>query len=67
MDADEPVYYCGRMTFAGRMQLDPEPPEWCENLVENEGDVCSVHAEGDDEDARAEAAREQAWEDARWD
>jgi hypothetical protein len=43
-------HYCPAQTFAGRYYIDPEPPEYCEEEVENEGDYCPKHEEQDDED-----------------
>ena len=40
----DPIY-CPAQTFAGHYYIDPEPPEWCENEVENEGDYCPEHEE----------------------
>lgn len=60
------AFYCGVQTQPVRY-VDPAPAEYCDVEVEHLGDLCPAHAEADDEDARAEAAREQAWEDSRWD
>ena len=43
------TYYCPAQTFAGRYYIDPEPPSWCENEVEEEGAFCAEHEEQDDE------------------
>ena len=43
------IYYCPVQTFAGRMFEDPEPPGFCWNEVENEGDLCPEHDDGDDD------------------
>lgn len=57
-DAGESVehqrYTCGAMTFPGRRYVDPEPPEYCEEEVEQEGDLCPRHEGFDDEDPRWE-------------
>jgi len=42
------VIYCPAQTFAGRYYIDPEPPEWCANEVQNEGDYCPQHEEQDE-------------------
>lgn len=41
---------CGVQTRAARMYEDPEPAEYCEEEVENEGDVCTKHDEDDEPD-----------------
>ncbi|AYN58887.1 hypothetical protein PP634_gp61 [Arthrobacter phage Richie] len=41
-------HYCPAQTFAGRYHIDPEPPEYCENEVEEEGQHCPAHEEQDD-------------------
>jgi hypothetical protein len=47
--APEPeTFYCPAQTFAGRRYIDPEPPEYCETEVENEGEYCPAHEEQDD-------------------
>ena len=51
---DDPIL-CHAQTFAGRMYNDPEPASYCENEVENLGDLCSEH----DEDDRADELYEQ--------
>ena len=47
----DPIY-CPAQTFAGRYYNDPEPPEYCEAEVENEGDYCPKHEVEDDYDPR---------------
>jgi hypothetical protein len=37
------TFYCPVEVRAARMHEDPEPAEFCENEVENEGDACSAH------------------------
>ena len=41
------IYLCPVQTIAGRMYEDPEPPEFCWNEVENEGDLCAEHEDAD--------------------
>lgn len=43
----DPIY-CPAQTFAGRMYDDPAPAEYCENEVDEEGELCADH----DADAR---------------
>jgi hypothetical protein len=43
------THYCPAQTFAGRRYIDPEPPEYCEAEVEEEGQYCPQHEEQDDE------------------
>jgi hypothetical protein len=43
------IHYCPAQTFAGRYYIDPEPPEYCETEVEQEGDYCPKHEEQDDD------------------
>ena len=42
------VIYCPAQTRPARMYQDPEPAEFCETEVENEGDYCPKHEEQDD-------------------
>lgn len=42
------THFCPAQTFAGSYYIDPEPPSWCDNEVESEGDYCPVHEEQDD-------------------
>jgi hypothetical protein len=42
------TFYCPAQTFAGRRYIDPEPPEYCETEVEEEGQYCPAHEEQDD-------------------
>lgn len=44
------MFYCGVQTRAARMYEDPEPAEYCEAEVENDGDVCSRHDADDEPD-----------------
>jgi hypothetical protein len=44
------THYCPAQTFAGRMHDDPQPAEFCENEVDNEGDLCPDHEEDDRSD-----------------
>lgn len=37
------VFYCGVETRAASWYVDPEPAEFCENEVANEGDLCPRH------------------------
>ncbi|UUG70010.1 hypothetical protein SEA_ZUCKER_51 [Arthrobacter phage Zucker] len=48
MSEPSEVHYCAAQTFAGRYHIDPEPPEWCDVEVGNEGDYCAQHEEQDD-------------------
>lgn len=43
------TFYCPVEVRAARMYEDPEPAEYCENEVENDGDACNQHEpdEGD--------------------
>lgn len=43
------TFYCGAQTFAGSYHVDPQPPEWCEEEVVNEGDLCPRHEPEDDD------------------
>ena len=55
--------YCPAQTFAGRYYIDPEPPEWCSNEVEQEGDLCDRHNEDDRSDELYEAWLESKYND----
>jgi hypothetical protein len=44
------VIYCPAQTFAGRYHIDPQPPEYCDVEVENEGDLCPQHDDDDRSD-----------------
>ena len=46
---DYPIY-CPAQTRPARMFVDPEPAELCENEVEDYGDYCPDHEEGDWDD-----------------
>ena len=46
--------------------VDPEPAEYCENEVENEGDLCARHEADDRADADYDDYREAQAEDARY-
>jgi hypothetical protein len=43
------IYHCPAQTFAGRYHIDPEPPQWCDAEVEEEGAYCAAHEEQDDD------------------
>lgn len=46
---------CNYMMFPGRMHVDPEPPEYCDEDVENDEDeYCPQHQALFDEDSIAE-------------
>lgn len=53
------VFYCGVQTQPVRY-VDPQPAEYCEAVVENEGDVCPAHEEPDD-DFGWDEFRESRW------
>ena len=53
------VIYCTAQTFRGTRE---EPSEYCENEVDDEGDLCADH----DEEERATEAYEN-WKDSRYD
>lgn len=55
------VIYCPVQIRAARMYEDPEPAEYCENEVEDEGDLCPKH----EDDDRADEAYD-AWKDSRY-
>jgi hypothetical protein len=42
-EADDTVHHCAFMTHPGSMYVDPEPPEYCTNVVEHDGDLCPEH------------------------
>jgi hypothetical protein len=42
------VIYCPAQTRPARMYIDPEPAEYCETEVEEEGQYCPLHEEQDD-------------------
>lgn len=64
MTGEEEVFYCAAETRAGSYY---DPPEFCEEEVEVDGDLCYWHdpdgAEADRADSIAEARREAAWDD----
>ena len=37
------VIYCPAQAHPGSFYIDPTPPEYCENEVESEGDLCPEH------------------------
>lgn len=41
--AENEIHTCAQMTHPGSMHVDPEPAEYCETEVENEGDLCPAH------------------------
>jgi len=41
--ADDTVYTCAYIIHPGSMYVDPEPPEYCSNIVDREGDFCEEH------------------------
>ena len=41
--ADDTVYTCAYMIHPGSMYVDPEPPTYCDNVVERDGDFCEEH------------------------
>ena len=41
--ADPTVYHCAYVIHPGRMYIDPEPPTYCENVVEGDGNFCAEH------------------------
>ena len=53
--SDEPIY-CPAQTFVGNRI---EPPEFCDNEVDDHGDLCQIHEEAD----RADEEYEQYLED----
>lgn len=59
------AFYCGVETRAASMYVDPEPAEFCEEEVENQGDLCTRHEEDDRADADYDDYREAQLEDAR--
>jgi hypothetical protein len=59
MSADHPIY-CTAQTFRATRE---EPSEYCENEVDDHGDLCADH----DEEDRAAAAYEAWREDSRYD
>lgn len=42
-EADQSDYHCAYMIHPGSMYVDPEPPTYCENIVERDGDFCAEH------------------------
>lgn len=46
--AAEEVFYCDVQTRAASWHVDPEPAEYCEEEVENEGDRCTRHEPEDE-------------------
>jgi hypothetical protein len=43
------TFYCDVEVRAASWHVDPEPAEFCENEVENEGDLCAKHEPEDDD------------------
>ena len=42
-EADESIYTCAYMIHPGSMYVDPEPPTYCDNVVDHDGDFCEEH------------------------
>lgn len=42
-DEDHTLYTCAYIIHPGSMYVDPEPPTYCDNVVDHEGDFCSEH------------------------
>lgn len=42
-ESDDSVYTCAFVIHPGSMYVDPEPPTYCDNVVEHEGDLCPEH------------------------
>lgn len=59
----EPIY-CPAETYR---QTRDNPAEYCEEEVENEGDLCSRHEADDRDDYDRERLEEDARDDARFD
>ena len=36
-------HHCAFIVHPGSMYIDPEPPTYCDNVVDNEGDYCAEH------------------------
>lgn len=43
------THYCNVEVRPASMHVDPEPAEYCENEVENDGDICSKHEPDEDD------------------
>ena len=56
--------YCPAQTYA---QTFDSPAEWCENEVENSGDLCTDHEADDRDNYDRERLMEDARDDARYD
>lgn len=48
------TFYCNVEVRPASMYVDPEPAEYCEAEVENDGDLCPRHEPYDDEDRWSE-------------
>ena len=57
------TYHCGIMTRAASLHEDPEPAEWCENEVSEEGEICTRHEDEFDAIARAEDDEYDRWKE----
>ena len=44
-ETDQSVHHCAFMIHPGSMYVDPEPPEYCSNVVDHDGDFCAEHEE----------------------
>lgn len=62
MSAD--TIYCPAQTYA---QTFDSPAEWCENEVEDAGDLCADHEADERDDYDRERLEEDARDDARFD
>ncbi|MDQ0854828.1 hypothetical protein QFZ79_002939 [Arthrobacter sp. V4I6] len=47
--------YCDVQVRAASWYVDPEPAEYCEEKVENEGDLCPKHEPDDEPEYEREA------------
>lgn len=54
------VFTCGVETRAASWYVDPEPAEYCENEVANEGELCPQH--DDDGPDWDDIREERRWE-----
>lgn len=55
-------YYCGVEVRAMRY-VDPEPAEYCENEVDNEGEHCDKHGEPDEDDDAYDRMKDARYDD----
>lgn len=44
-EEERSVYHCAFIIHPGSMYVDPEPPTYCDNVVEHDGDFCAEHEE----------------------